>query len=288
MRERRRIACGSAFGLALLAVGPIAALAQIPLPPNSATGRTVTPAYEGWYENDDGTYSLSFGYFNRNTDEILEIPLGPDNMLEPSVFGQNQPTRFEEGRHWGTFVVRVPADFENQEVTWTLRMRGQTLAVPGHLRPDWRIDALREGAHGNTPPMLKFEQGGPEVTGPGGSNFVYGPLRASVGEPVDITVYADDDGGGRSLGGGFGFGRGGARALATLTWFKHQGPGDVTFGQTSQRVTDADVPVVNGVTFGDPGDYVIRIRATESGAVATAGHAQCCWSNAFVAVSVNP
>ncbi len=287
MRGRRTVTYGLGFGLALLAAGQISAM-QIPLPPNSATGRTVTPAYEGWYENADGTYSLSFGYFNRNTDEILEIPLGSDNMVEPASLPQNQPTRFEEGRHWGTFVARVPADFGDQEVTWTLKMRGQTFAVPGHLHPDWRIDALREGAHGNTPPVLKFEQDGPEVVGPGGSNLVFGPLRGSVGEPVEITVYANDDGGGRSLGGFGGFGRGGARALATLTWFKHQGPGDVAFAEASHRVMEADVPAVNGVTFGAPGEYVIRIRATESSGAATAGHSQCCWSNGFVAVSVNP
>ena len=87
----------------------------------------MTPAYEGWYENADGTYSLSFGYYNRNTGEVLEIPLGPDNMIEPAGLAQNQPTRFDEGRHWGTFAVRVPGDYGDQEVTWTLKMKGQTL-----------------------------------------------------------------------------------------------------------------------------------------------------------------
>lgn len=279
---------GLGFGLALLAAGPIAAVQQqVPMPPKSATGRTVTPAYEGWYENGDGTYSLSFGYYNRNTGEVLEIPLGPDNMIEPAGLAQNQPTRFEEGRQWGTFVVRVPADFRNQEVTWTLKMKGQTFMVPGRLHPDWKIDALYEGAHGNTPPVLKYEQDGPEVMGPGASGLVYGPLHTSVGVPLEITLYANDDGKGRSLG-GFGGGGGGPRTLATLTWFKHQGPGDVTFGEASHRVSEAWAPVVNSVTFGNPGEYIIRIRATDSSGVSGAGHSQCCWSNGFVAVSVNP
>ncbi len=284
MRGRRKIVAGLGLGLAVLVAGPVAALQLIPLPPNSTTGLTVTPAYEGWYENGDGTYSLSFGYYNRNTEEILEIPLGPDNMIEPAGLPQNQPTRFEEGRNWGTFVVRVPADHGDQEVTWTLKMRGQTFMVPGHLHTDWKIDALYEGAHDNTPPVLQFVKGGPEVRGPGGSGIVYGPLRTSVGEPLDITVYANDDGKGRSLGGFGGFG---SRPLATLAWFKHQGPGDVTFGEASQRVSDAEVATVNTVTFDAPGQYVIRIRATDTG-VSTAGHSQCCWSNGFVRVSVNP
>ena len=154
MRGRRKITYGLGFALALLVAGPISAIQQIPLPPSSATGRTVTPAYEGWYENADGTYSLSFGYYNRNTGEVLEIPLGPDNRIEPAGLAQNQPTRFEEGRHWGTFAVRVPGDYGDQEVTWTLKMKGQTFMVPGHLHPDWKIDALHEGAHDNTPPVL--------------------------------------------------------------------------------------------------------------------------------------
>ena len=287
MREIPRIMCGLGLGLAMLAAGPLAAVQQIPLPPRSTSGLTVTPAFEGWYANDDGTYSLSFGYFNRNSDEIIEIPVGSDNMVEPAGLLQNQPTRFEEGRHWGTFVVRVPADFGDQLATWTLRVKGRTFMVPGHLRPEWAIDALGGGASGNTPPVLRFEQDGPEVIGPGASGIVFGPLRTSVGEPVEITLYADDAGTGTSIGGFGGFGGGANRTLATLAWFKHQGPGEVTFAEASHRVTDAEVPVVNSVTFGTPGEYVIRIRATDSG-VSSSGHAQCCWSNGFVAVSVNP
>ena len=285
MRGGRKNTYGLGFGLALLAAGPIAAIQQIPLPPNSTTGLTVTPAYEGWYENDDGTYSVSFGYYNRNSEEILEIPLGPDNMLEPAGLPQNQPTRFEEGRQWGTFIVRVPADFGEREVTWTLKMQGKTFMVPGHLDPNYYIDALSGGAHDNTPPVLRFEQGGPEFTGPGAGGFVLGPLTAAVGEPLEISLYANDDGKGRSIGG---FGRGSRSLLATLMWFKHQGPGEVTFAEASHRVSDAAAPAVNSVTFGAPGEYVIRIRATDSPAVATAGHAQCCWTNGYVSVSVNP
>ena len=286
MQVKEIIPRGVVVGLAILVAAPVAALQNVPLPPNSTTGRTVTPAFEGWYDNGDGTYSLSFGYYNRNLEEIIEIPIGPDNMLEPAGLAQNQPTRFEEGRHWGTFVVSVPADFGEREVTWTLKMKGQTLMVPGHLRRDWKIDALHEGAHDNTPPVLHYELGGPDVTGPGASGIVFGPLRTSVGRPLEITLYANDDRLGRSLGG---FGGGGAqRPLATLTWFKHQGPGEVTFAEASHQVRDADVPVVNSVTFGSPGEYVVRIRATDSSGVASAGHSQCCWSNGFVAVFVTP
>jgi hypothetical protein len=38
-------------------------------------------------------------------------------------------------------------------------------------------------------------------------------------------------------------------------------------------------------TFDAPGDHVVRVRATDA-AVAAAGHAQCCWTNGFVNVTV--
>src|SRR5207248_2932245 len=79
------------FGItiALCAVSaPRVLCAQLPLAPLKASGQTVTPAFEGWYKNPDGTYSISFGYYNRNTEEALDIPVGPDNFIAPG--NQNQ------------------------------------------------------------------------------------------------------------------------------------------------------------------------------------------------------
>ena len=58
-------------GLVLItgAAAPVAAQST-PLSPIRESGQSVTPVYEGWYKNRDGTYSLSFGYFNRNAKEI--------------------------------------------------------------------------------------------------------------------------------------------------------------------------------------------------------------------------
>jgi hypothetical protein len=68
---------------------------QLPLAPVKSSGQTVTPAFEGWYKNPDGTYSISFGYYNRNSEETLEIPVGPDNFVSPGNQNQGQPTHFE-------------------------------------------------------------------------------------------------------------------------------------------------------------------------------------------------
>jgi hypothetical protein len=58
------------------------------------SGQNVVPVYEGWEQNADGTFNLVFGYYNRNWDEELDVPVGPDNNLEPGGADQGQPTHF--------------------------------------------------------------------------------------------------------------------------------------------------------------------------------------------------
>src|SRR6185369_7246851 len=126
------------------------------------------------------------GYLNRNAKESVDVPIGPDNNIKPGDPNQGQPTHFEPRRNWGVFAVKVPADF-SKEVVWTLKVRGQTFAIPGYLHPNWQIDALEgEAGSGNTPPVLKFGATGPEGNGPYG--ITSGPLTATVGTPLPITV----------------------------------------------------------------------------------------------------
>lgn len=254
---------------------------QIPLAPLRASGQTVTPAYEGWYENPDGTISLSFGYYNRNSDEVLDIPLGEDNFIEPAQYDGDQPTHFLPRRHWGVFTITVPADFGDGRVVWTLNIRGETFRVPGHLKAEWQIDALAgEAGSGNTPPVLKFDPAGPEGAGPGG--ITGEPMAAEVGVPVEITVWASDDGRPDTS-----VASGGRRDVpVTLTWFMHQGPGSVTFSEESARVPVEGGSMTTMATFDEPGEYVLRVRANDASGVSGAGHAQCCWSNGFVQVTV--
>jgi hypothetical protein len=268
-------------GLALIAAGfAIPVRAQLPLAGVKASGQTVTPAFEGWYRNPDGSYSLSFGYLNRNSDEVIEIPIGPNNFIEPGAQNQGQPTHFQPRRHWGVFAIRVPADFGKNEITWTLNHRGATYAIPGNLHRNWEIDALEgEAGAGNTPPVLRFGDKGAEGRGPLG--VTAGPLRATVNTPLTLSVFTSDDGRGASAGRA---GRGGAQV--TIAWFKHQGPGGVTFATPTARVNVSGGETSTAATFSEPGEYLIRVRANDASGVAGAGHAQCCWSNAFVKVTV--
>lgn len=280
-RMRARHVLGVALGVCAAAM-PQVACAQLPLSPPKASGLTVTPAFEGWYKNPDGTFSISFGYYNRNAEEALEIPIGPDNFITPGDRNQGQPTHFEPKRHWGVFAVKVPADFgDKNKVVWTLSIRGQTWAIPGSLHPNWQIDALEgEAGSGNTPPVLKFDAKGPEGSGPGG--VTAGPLSTSVGKPLTLNVWAKDDG--KAVGNITRDGRPGANV--TLTWFKHQGPGSVTFSPQSPRVDAAGGLATTAATFSAPGEYIVRVRANDASGLAAAGHAQCCWSNGFVKVTV--
>jgi len=256
---------------------------ELPLAPVRGTDQGIWPAFEGWYENADGTYTLYFGYFNRNAEQVVDIPIGERNFIEPAEFDGGQPTRFHPRRHWGVFGVQVPPDFGTQRtIYWNLIIDERTYRVPGHLRWEWGTDALRgEAGSGNTPPVLRL--GSAEGAGPGG---VTAPeiLSASVGRPLEVRVWAMDDGRPDTAVGRLGP----ADVPVTLTWFKHQGPGDVTFG-----VQEAEVPVTGGaasttVTFDAPGDYVLRVRANDASGVSGAGHAQCCWTNGFVKVAVTP
>lgn len=269
-------------GLALVAIDAARPIeAQLPLASVKSSGQTVTPVFEGWYRNQDGTYSLSFGYFNRNADEVLQIPIGPDNFVEPGNQNQGQPTEFQPRRHWGVFAVKIPADFGANQVTWTLKSRGRTFSIPGSLHPNWQIDALEgEAGSGNTPPALKFNENGVEGRGPFG--ITAGPLPATVGTPLAVAVWARDDGKPSSSVGSAGTGA----EPVTLTWFKHQGPGRVTFSPLGFKVEAAGGQATTSASFSEAGEYVLRVRANDASGIANAGHAQCCWTNGFVKVTV--
>lgn len=269
--------------IAFVALATGTAPAQnVPLAPVRNRGQTVTPAFEGWYGNPDGTISLSFGYFNRNSEEILEIPVGPNNFFSPGPADRGQPQVFYPRRNWGVFAVRVPADTKpTEKLVWTLIVRGDTLRIPGHVQPRWQIDALEgEAGSNNTPPTLKFAERGPSGAGPAG--IMSGPVSAKVDQPVELKLWATDDGKVRNS-----VVSGGREGVpVTLRWFKHSGPAAVTFASPAPRPAQGTGLALTTATFSAPGEYVLRVRANDASGVVAGGHAQCCWSNGFVRVTV--
>ena len=282
------------FGFCLLAAGAVFAQG-VPLPIEMlplgkdigiSSGQTVTPAYEGWYEDDDGMIALSFGYYNRNTEEVLEIPAGAENRIIGAPDGdpdQGQPTRFEVDRHWGVFTVKVPPGF-GEPVIWRLENQGKTFDIRANLNTNYIIDAIAGDANGNFPPRIRFAEDADWGHGPAG--VTAGPLETQVGVPLAFTAWVEDRGEviplfAQFLGGGSG------KPPVTVAWLKQQGPGDVIFSETSARVAGAGGAANTSATCGEPGLYLLRARVTEFTGPAMAGHAQCCWTNGFVKVNVS-
>ena len=241
------------------------------------TGQSVAPVFEGWYGNADGSFSLSFGYLNRNFQETVEIPVGQSNRFDPGPVDRGQPTHLLTRRQTGVFAVSVPADFGDGALTWSLTSAGETHSVLGHLRPEWEIDALHEITSGNRPPILKFSPTGEMAQGPSGIRTL---LEVNVARPLALKVWASDDGIQKRQTEG--------EPRLGLTWSKYRGPGEVEFSQARPQV-ETDGTAATIVSFSTPGSYTLRVLAwDDSGPQGPimAGGFQCCWTNAFVDVNV--
>ena len=154
-------------------------------------GESVHPAYEGWWPNPDGSFTMFFGYMNPNWEEEFDVPIGPANGFEPGDADQGQPTHFYPRRNPFLFTVRVPKDFGTKELIWTLTTHGKTLKAYASLKSDYQIDpqtistevggdggSLRDELRTNIPPDLKVE----------------GEKRRTVkvGEPLALAAIAND------------------------------------------------------------------------------------------------
>jgi hypothetical protein len=253
--------------------------AQLPMEPVKKAGQSVTGAFEGWYKNPDGSFSILVGYFNRNTEETLDIPVGPNNRIEPGGPDMGQPTHFLPRRQWGVFTITVPKDFGNKKLTWTLVANGQTTTVPLNLNPLWIVSPFKEAGVGNTPPVLTFEPGGRTFTGPPQGMAMTTTAKAAT--PLTLTMWAKDDGVRAPEAGN----RGGGTPV-TISWSKYRGPGAVTFSNARPPL-EAEGKVTTTATFATPGEYILRAQANDSTGQGGGGF-QCCWTNVHVKVSVAP
>lgn len=156
-----------------------------------STGQNVSPAYEGWMPNADGSFTMYFGYMNTNWLEEFDIPVGPANAIEPGGPDQGQPTHFYPRRNPFLFTVRVPKDFGAKELIWTLTTHGRTEKAYASLKTDYQIDhqvistevggdfgSLRDELRTNVPPELRVE----------------GEKQRTIkpGEPLTLVAFAGD------------------------------------------------------------------------------------------------
>jgi hypothetical protein len=263
--------------LAACTFGIRAAAGQLPGEPLKASGQSVTGAFEGWYENPDGSFSLLVGYFNRNTEQTLDIPVGPDNRIEPGMPDQGQPTHFLPRRQWGVFTIRVPKDFGKNRLTWTVVANGQATTVPMHLDPLWIVAPFKDVGINNTPPIVKFAAAGASQQGP--PNGLAATYNAVVNRPLALTVWASDDGVRAPEAA-----RRPARPV-TVAWSKFRGPGTVSFDNVAPAVDEKTGTASATATFSAPGEYTLRLQANDATGEGGGGF-QCCWTNAHVRVTV--
>jgi hypothetical protein len=170
---------------------PVPSPQGVLLEPIGRTGEAIFPAYEGWGPTRDGGRVLLLGYFNRNKVGTVDIPIGPDNRIEPGGPDFGQPTHFQTGRQYGVFAIPIPKDFGDKKLTWTLRANGHLTTVSFWTNPPYWIDFYKNLANGNEPPRLKFSPTGPELMGPPVQRSVQ-TLSATVGQPLTLSVWAAD------------------------------------------------------------------------------------------------
>ena len=276
-------------------------------------GQSIQPIFEGFERNTDGTFTMWFGYLNRNYDETPTVAVGDLNgffaangvntagpvdqnllLSDPGPQDRGQPTYFYPRRQQFVFEVVLPADFVGNELVWSITHNGETRTAVGTLEREniWAVDegvwsANRgRGTGGRTEIEYANEPPAMRLVG------IEGQISAAVGRPVNLRVFASDDGvpgpyerdrRGRmdplpnnlpEVGGGIGRNspkeQGVVNYVAAdetglaLTWIKYRGPGHVLFDNAISALNPLGEEVVSSATFTQSGTYVLRAYADDS------------------------
>ena len=241
------------------------------------SGQAVIPLYDGWYPNEDGSKTICFGYFNMNSEQALDIPLGEENYLQTDYPGldlstANIPTHFDplppRYRHvFCAFTVNVPAGFNtNHRITWHLSSNRFSLNVPGKVIPPYVLDEPQSFGRGDLAPLVKLQR---DEAGNRGRTGIHAKkiLNTSVGEAVSLRAWIEhpDD-------------------VVWVGWSHHSGPGNVAFDNKEYEIQTNDGLASVQARFTKPGDYVIRMQTIDSIA---AFEFYCCHTNAYFNVNVS-
>lgn len=255
-----------------------------------ARGQNVQPVFEGWERNGDGSFNFVFGYLNRNYEEQPVVPVGPSNFLEPGALDQGQPTHFYLRRQQFVFKVRVPADWGDKDLVWTVTHNGRTDRAYASFLPVWEINE----------DVMRLNRGTGSAQGFGDNQRpsiqVDGDTTRNVTLPdsVELVVIARDDGipppnpalANRAR---VATARRGPKSQAivdprkaaatglAVTWVHWRGPGTVTFDPQVPDIGERGRAVTT-VSFSQPGTYVLQAVADDSVLV----------SPAYVTVNVTP
>lgn len=271
--------------VALILAGEGVAPAQEPGPTQSptyqsslkfASGREVIPYLEGWIRNPDGTFDFVFGYYNRNMEQTLLIPPGPNNFLSPGAQDQGQPTYFMARRQPRIFRVRVPRDWGDKALTWTITANGRTEKVTAKLVPAYEKDERFIQTNNNTtvtlgvddvnlPPTLKVAS---SFTGTVGAPLTFAAEVTDDGLPKPRVVRNDDPDRPQEQAPADPLARFKSQRNssapprlmgARVTWQVYRGPGMVAFDQYLIPVEGGKA--VTAARFSEPGTYTLIATA---------------------------
>ncbi len=95
--------------------------------PRAQYEKNISVTFDGWNKMPDGSYELVFGYLNRNPQDV-QVPIGPDNAVQPGGPDLGQPTTFLPGRQRIMFRIPVAKDFKGKFV-WTCELRRRCAAT---------------------------------------------------------------------------------------------------------------------------------------------------------------
>ena len=252
----------------LFTAGLISLSAQFPFPGVRYTrGQDVSPTFDGWEGNPDGTFTLHFGYYNRNSEEEIDVPIGPDNAFDSGNGDQGQPTHFYPGRRWFVFTVVVPKDWpHDKRLVWTLTTKGRTNQSKGWLQPEWEVDKLLISKNAISDPFLRTSNSNP--TPDNMAPVVTGTVKEAITLPASATlsVTATDDGLPKPGPGD----RGGRVQGVQIRWILYRGPAPVQFDpDVSPAVYGKPLTSETKVVFSMPGNYRIRAIATDGAMFST-------------------
>ncbi len=278
---------------AILGTATVAAQSvRLPSEPTGLFGRGVTGAYDGWFTEGNSERMFLVGYYNRNHDQVLNIPVGPNNRIEPGEPDQGQPTTFLPGRHIGMFIVRVPKTFtERDTLTWTLVANGETTRIPLRLKTDYYISPFGGEQVGNEPPRVRFVDHEPLIQGPSVTLASAFHITARTGVPQPLSLTAQDDA--RYTSGTSAIPRNPPPPVA-VHWTTFRGPWAVAFERDRPALQVSrggkigelfEGTATTTATFARPGEYVLHALVTDFSGEGGGGEV-CCWTNILVRVTV--
>ncbi len=268
---------------------------QLPDEPPRAFGSGVTGAFLGWFDTTGGTHRFLVGYLNRNRSQEIDVPVGPNNRIEPGGPDLGQPTHFLPGLQTGIFIVTAPRDFEpRQSLTWTITVNGQSNSIPLRLTPDYIVNPLEEASVHNAPPIVHlFDRKAPGIQGPIAELATAVTKTATVGIPLALPLWAEDD---ARFTNNSSVPLTRPRPPVTVSWSQYRGAGKATFDNPRPPLETISGGAVNepylgrgtaNVTFSAPGDYALHLTANDYSGVAGGGFV-CCWTTALVKITVTP